>query len=309
MHYSAVLALYQIYFLKIAMFSCFNTDILLFFSTKVLEFYLILSKYNIMKLVRKKEAFQILQFIILMVGIAFVFYYNSVNLGYKWQWYRIPAYLFTRTSSGWFVPGKLLKGLGVTIEISVVSLIFSMLIGSLTAILRLSSSFTGRILARMYLEIIRNTPLLIQIFFTYFVIAPLFNLTPFVSAVISLSLFEGSYTSEIIRGGIVSIHKGQWESAYSLGLSVFDTYRFIILPQTFMQILPPLASQSISLIKDSALVSTIAIYDLTMVGQEIVSRTFLSFEVWFTVAIIYLIITVPVSVLIHTVERRTAFGR
>jgi polar amino acid transport system permease protein len=146
----------------------------------------------------------------------------------------------------------------------------------------------ARMIARAYLELIRNTPLLVQLFFIYFVMAPIFDLGRFASAVLSLSLFEGAYASEIFRAGIVSIHKGQWEAAQSLGLSTVDTYRRIILPQAIRRILPPLTSQAISLVKDSALVSTIAVYDLTMRGREIISETFLAFEIWFTVAAIYL---------------------
>ncbi len=289
--------------------SCFNTDILMFFLIKELETSLELRENNTMKLVRKEDSLHIFAFILLLSGLAVLLYVNSLSLGYKWQWYRIPGYLLTKNAVGHTVPGALLRGFGVTLEISGISMVFTVLIGLFTAFLRLSSSVVGRTLARIYLELIRNTPLLIQILFTYFVIAPLLELSPFVSAVISLSLFEGAYTSEIIRGGIISVPGGQWESAYSLGLSTLDTYRFIILPQTFSQILPPLASQSVSLIKDSALVSTIAIVDLTMAGQEIVSETFLTFEVWFTVAVIYLTITVPVSLVIRSLEKRMAYGK
>ena len=126
----------------------------------------------------------------------------------------------------------------------------------------------------------------------------------FFSALLALSLFEGAYASEIIRSGIISIPKGQWEAAYSLGLSSHRTYRHVILPQTLRQILPPLSSQAISLIKDSALVSTIAIYDLTMRAQAIVAETFLTFEIWFTVAGIYLVINLFISFLVHLMERK-----
>jgi len=119
-----------------------------------------------------------------------------------------------------------------------------------------------------------------------------------------LSLFEGAYASEIFRAGILSIHRGQWEGAYSLGLGTFDTYRLIVLPQAMRRILPPLASQAVSLVKDSALVSTIAIYDLTMRGQEIIAETYLAFELWFTIAAIYLAVTISLSMVIGTLEAR-----
>jgi polar amino acid transport system permease protein len=121
-----------------------------------------------------------------------------------------------------------------------------------------------------------------------------------------LSLFEGAYGSEIFRAGIVSIHRGQWEAAHSLGFNTFNTYRYIILPQAMRRILPPLTGQAVSLVKDSALVSTIAIYDLTMRGQEIIAETYLAFEVWFTVAAIYLLITVTLSMVVNIMENRMA---
>ncbi|MCK5201354.1 MAG: amino acid ABC transporter permease, partial [Spirochaetales bacterium] len=134
-------------------------------------------------------------------------------------------------------------------------------------------------------------------------------ISPFVSAILALSLFEGAYASEIIRGGINAIPKGQWESAYSLGLNSPDTYRYIILPQTLKQVLPPLTGQAVSLIKDSALVSTIAIFDLTMAGQAIISETFLTFEIWFTVALIYLVMTVSISTFVHYLEKRSHYDQ
>ena len=224
-------------------------------------------------------------------------------MGYNWQWYKIPRYLFT-FEEGSFIAGPLLKGLLVTLEITGYSLILATIVGLLTALLRLSSSRVGRIIARVYLEIIRNTPLLVQIFFLYFVLAPIFELERFTAAVIALSLFEGAYASEIFRAGIVSIQRGQWEAAHSLGLSSFDTYRSVILPQALRKILPPLTGQAVSLIKDSALVSTIAVYDLTMQGRVIIAETFLTFEIWFTVAAVYLVITLSLSLLIRRLEKQ-----
>jgi polar amino acid transport system permease protein len=225
------------------------------------------------------------------------------GLDYPWQWYRVPRFLFTTGSGGW-TAGPLLQGLLVTLRISALSLIFMLALGLTTALLRLSSSFTARALARGYLELIRNTPLLIQIFFVYFVLSPVLDIGAFASAVLALSLFEGAYAAEILRAGIVSIHRGQWEAAHSLGLGAFDTYRSVILPQAVRRVLPPLAGQAISLIKDSSLVSTIAITDLTMEGQKIVSETFLAFEIWFTVAAIYLIMTLGLSLAARILEHR-----
>jgi polar amino acid transport system permease protein len=232
---------------------------------------------------------------------------GTAELGYNWQWYRVPRFIFAFVD-GRFQPGPLLKGLLVTFHITGVSLVLFFVFGLTTALMRRSRFFTLRFLARFYLELIRNTPLLIQLFFIYFALSPIVGLGAFASAVLALSLFEGAYASEIFRAGIDSIPRGQWEAAHSLGLSNFQTYRHVVLPQAIRHILPPLTSQSISLVKDSALVSTIAIYDLTMQGQAIVSETFLSFEIWFTVAAIYLAITLTLSFLVRLMENRLRLG-
>lgn len=228
------------------------------------------------------------------------------NLEYNWQWYRVWAYLFTY-ENGVFTPGILLDGLMITIRISAISLVLSLFIGFLSAFARLSNYPSLRAISWLYVEIVRNTPLLIQIFVIYFVVSPVFNLSAFVSAVIALSLFEGAYSSEIVRSGIINIPKGQFEAAQSIGLTTAQSYLKVIIPQMLRQILPMLAGQSVSLIKDSALVSTISIYDLTMQGQRIVSETFLTFEIWFVVAICYLMITVSLSIVIRWFENHLNF--
>ena len=255
------------------------------------------------KLRRLSIATDIFKYIAVMGFIAWLTYNGTERLGYNWQWFQIPKYFFSAEKGGLFA-GPLLRGLIVTLHITGISILFSLAAGLITALLRLSKSISGRMIARLYLEIIRNTPLLVQLFFIYFVISPILDINRFTSAVIALSLFEGAYISEVFRSGIISIHKGQWEAAYSLGMGRFDTYVNIILPQAVRRILPPLTNQIISLIKDSALVSTIAIYDLTMEGRVIIAETYLTFEIWFTIALIYLIITISLSLSVNMMEKR-----
>jgi len=243
----------------------------------------------------------VLKYLAVMLAIIWLISAGTEKLGYNWQWYRVPRYILT-FENGQLAAGPLILGLMVTFQISGISLLLSFAIGLTAALFRLSESHAARLLSRCYLELIRNTPLVVQLFFIYFVLGPVLGIDRFFSAVLALSLFEGAYASEIFRAGIVSIQKGQWEAAYSLGLSRFDTYRCIILPQAIRRILPPLTSQGISLIKDSALVSIIAVYDLTMQGQVIIAETFLTFELWFTIAAIYLIVTVTLSVLVNFLE-------
>lgn len=225
------------------------------------------------------------------------------RLGYHWQWYRLPRYIATFADDGW-QPGPLLTGLGVTFQVAAAGLLLAAGIGLLAALMRLSHSPAARLLARSYLELIRNTPLLVQLFFIYFVVAPIAGIGAFASAVLALSLFEGAYASEIFRAGVLAIRREQWEAAFSLGLGRFDTYRLVILPQAVQRVMPPLTSQAISLVKDSALVSTIAIADLTMQAQAVVSETFLVFETWFTAAAIYLAITLSLSAAAARMDRR-----
>jgi polar amino acid transport system permease protein len=246
-------------------------------------------------------------FLVVVGALVWITGTGTAGLGYNWQWYRVPQYLLTHEDGRW-ITGPLIDGLMVTFEITGASLVLAFIFGLTSALGRLSDSYVARIVSRFYLELIRNTPLLVQLFFIYFVVAPIFDLSRFVSAVLALSLFEGAYASEIFRAGMVSIHKGQWEAAHSLGLSTFDTYRRIILPQALRRILPPLTSQAISLVKDSALVSTIAVYDLTMRGREIISETFLAFEIWFTIAAMYLVVTVCLSILVSRMEGRLTAG-
>jgi len=255
----------------------------------------------------RSPVFDIAQFLLLIVLIFWFFDHSIEEMGYQWQWYQVPRYLYLWDETG-FTAGPLLRGLGVTVQISAISLILAFSIGLITALLRLSNSVPGRVLSRVYLEVSRNTPLLIQLFFIYFVMGPILGLDRFWAAVVSLSLFEGAYASEIFRSGIVSVEKGQWEAAHSLGLNSQHAYRFIVLPQAIRRILPPLANQAISLIKDSALVSTIAVYDLTMEAQALISETFLTFELWFTVALMYLVITISLSFLVSFLEKRMERG-
>ncbi|MGR5142657.1 amino acid ABC transporter permease [Photobacterium sp. DNB23_23_1] len=236
---------------------------------------------------------------LLQVGLVAFFLMWLLDTGadamnYRWQWYRIPQYLWFFEDGQWF-PAELLEGLKVTLNISAVSLFFTLAIGLVVALLRLSDSIVGRGIAKCYIELIRNTPLLVQIYLLYFVFGPVLGLERFTTAVLALSLFQGAYTAEIFRAGLTNIDKGQFESSNSLGLSTIDSYRFVILPQVIKRILPPLTNEAVSLVKNSSIVSVMAIFDLTTEGRNIVADTAMPFEVWFTVAGIYLVVTLTLS--------------
>ncbi len=202
--------------------------------------------------------------------------------------------------------GPLTLGLWTTLWLSFFSGILGMVFGLVAGLCRISKNPTLKGLAVIYVELIRGTPLLVQIFIFYFFIGTVLNLDRLVAGVLALAVFAGAYVAEIVRAGIQSIPRGQMEAARSLGMTVAQAMRHVILPQAFKRILPPLAGQFISLIKDSSLVSVIAITELTKSGREVITTTFATFEIWFTVAALYLLITSALSQVILWMERRLA---
>lgn len=207
-----------------------------------------------------------------------------------------------------YAPGPLLVGLWITLKISALSLVFALLLGLVAGLGRVSSNPAAHNLATTYVELVRGTPLLVQIFIFYFFIGTVLHLSALAAGVAALSVFTGAYVAEIIRSGIEAVPRGQMEAARSLGMGYVKAMRYVILPQAFKKTLPPLAGQFINLIKDSSLVSIIAITDLSKAGREVVSSTFSPFEVWFTVAAMYLVLTGALSYLVRRLERRLATG-
>lgn len=193
----------------------------------------------------------------------------------------------------------------MTVQLTIISVSIGVIIGIFGGIARVSKNPILFIPSTIYVEVIRGTPLLAQLFIVYFGLPSLgINLSPFTAAVIAMGINSGAYVTEIFRGGIQSIERGQMEAARSLGLSYLQAMRYIILPQAFRRILPPLGNEFIAMLKDSSLASTIAIAELMRVGREITSRTFRSFEVLTVVALMYLAITLPLSLLVRYTERR-----
>ncbi|MDR3643929.1 MAG: amino acid ABC transporter permease [Clostridia bacterium] len=200
----------------------------------------------------------------------------------------------------------LLTGAAVTIEITVLSVGFGLLIGMFVGIARLAKLWPVRLLASIYVDFIRGTPLLVQIFIIYFALPLLLGqrIDPFIAAITACSVNSGAYIAEIFRAGIQSIDRGQMEAGRSLGMNWVQTMRYIIMPQAFKRIIPPLGNEFIAMIKDSSLVSVIGFEELTRRGQLIIARTYGSFEIWLTVAFIYLLMTLTISRLVDYLERR-----
>ena len=243
---------------------------------------------------------------VLLLGLAgWGIVQGAGAMPYRWQWHRIPPFLY-RVIEGELYPGPLLKGLAVSLRIAALGFLVTLAAGLAAALLLLSRSLVGGALARGYVEVVRNTPLLVQLYLFYFIMAPILGIGREATGVLALGLFEGAFAAEIIRAGILAVPAAQSEAAASLGLTRAQTYRLVVLPQALRIVLPPLTSLSISIVKHSAIVSAIAIFDLTNEGRNIIADTFMTFEVWLTVAAIYLVVTTTMSWLAGRLERRLA---
>lgn len=200
----------------------------------------------------------------------------------------------------------LLEGAIFTIEITVLSVAIGIVIGLFVGIGRISKYRLIRFFSTVYVDFLRGTPLLVQIFLIYFALPIItgIKMNPFVAAVAACSINSGAYVAEIFRAGIQSIDDGQMEAGRSLGLSWVQTMRYIIIPQAFKRVIPPLGNEFIALLKDSSLVSVIGFEELTRRGQLVIARTYASVEIWLCVAIIYLVMTLSISRFVAYLERR-----
>ncbi len=270
--------------------------------------------------------------LLLLSAVIYAGYKIHIGFSYKWNWGAIPQYFlrYDAEINSW-VPNILLQGFFTTIRLSIWATIFATLIGTVMGLFRVSHSLFKRLIGGTYVELIRNLPPLVIIFIFYFFVGdqilPLFGVeefiknssestravfevffappalfTAFLSALITLSLFEGAYITEIVRAGIQSIEKGQWEASAALGFTRWQQMRYVVLPQALQRILPPLAGQFISTIKDSAIVSVISIQELTFQAMELMSSTYLTFEIWITITVMYLMLTLTCSLAVERLE-------
>ncbi len=265
---------------------------------------------------------------------ALIAYRVQGVLNYHWHWDRVAAYLVRWDEArGLWIPNLLVLGFLTTLRLAVWGIFWAALIGLVMGICRTSRLLLPRLTALLYVGLVRNTPPLVFIFIFYFFVSNpivvmlrlddfIAHASPgvltiisvlcgdpklfvnFVTGLICLALFEGAYVTEIVRAGIASIERGQWEAGGSLGLTRFQLLRLIVLPQAFRRILPPLAGQFISLIKTSSIVSLISIQELTFSAGEVAVTTGGVFEVWIVAAAMYLAICYPCSLLFARLERR-----
>jgi polar amino acid transport system permease protein len=199
----------------------------------------------------------------------------------------------------------LLDGALTTLHISILTLLFSLVVGTFGALCRLSRLPWLRVPATWYVEVIRNTPLLVQLFFIYFGLSQInIDVSNYTAGLLGLVLNNGAYLTEIVRAGIQAIHKGQAEAGYSLGLSFPQLMRHVVFPQAFRVIYPPMCNQLIGIILWSSLVSTISVHDLALRGKELASTTFRSFETYAVVTLIYVAMTLAVSAALKLIGYR-----
>ncbi|MFH1893081.1 MAG: amino acid ABC transporter permease [Candidatus Zixiibacteriota bacterium] len=198
----------------------------------------------------------------------------------------------------------LLPAVPVTIEVTFLSFALALAIGVIAGTIRVAKLRFFSSAARIYVDVIRGVPLLVLIFFIYFGLGGILNIGRMTAGVISLGVCYGAYIAEIFRAGILAIPKGQFEAALSLGMTRQQTFRHVIIPQAFRIAIPPIANEFIACLKDSSLVSVIAMREITRAGREYFSRTFADFQVWLVVAILYLILTITLAKVVSILERK-----
>jgi polar amino acid transport system permease protein len=270
--------------------------------------------------------------VLILVAAVYLVRRIGVEMDYRWQWPVILQYIVRMDGGSWAL-GSLAQGFLTTVRLSLWATVLATVLGTILGIMRVSHSLFYRMVAGGYVGLVRNLPPLVLVFIAYFFIgerimtllgveevirsaspgmqevlaflfAPPARLSGFFAGLATLVLYEAAYITEIVRAGIQSIEPGQWEAAHTLGLSRGQQLRFVILPQALQRILPALAGQLISTIKDSAIVSVISIPELTFQGLELMSATYLTFEVWITITALYFILTFAFSLGVRRIEFR-----
>jgi polar amino acid transport system permease protein len=224
-------------------------------------------------------------------------FFSFSQLRYNWNWDTV-----------WGYRSFFLRGWLNTLRVSSLALILSTVIGFFAALARRSGFLVLRAISRLYVELVRGTPLLVQISFAFYVVADAFHFqSRFLVGLFTLSLFSGAFISEIIRGGIESVGGSQLESARAIGFTRLQTYRYVIFPQAIRVILPALAGMFANLIKDSSLLSVISIEEFTWNAQQVSALTYSNFECYIPMAVGYLVLTLPITLWTQWLEKRTRY--
>lgn len=273
---------------------------------------------------------------VLIGFFGYIWYSIEGTLNYKWRWELIPGYIV-----GWhstreeYFANLLLQGLMATIRISIYASILALILGTVLGVARCSANLTIRMLARTYLEFLRNIPPVVVVFIFFFFLSQqlidaldlarwsrniarqddiavwefffgdMRRFPSLISGVIVLALFESAFVGEIVRAGIQSVPKGQREAARSIGMSHMQELRYIVLPQAMKKVVPPMANQFITLIKDSSIISLISVQELTYKTVELVASSRMIFEAWITTAAFYFVVCFGLSRLFARLEKKS----
>lgn len=275
--------------------------------------------------------------LVVVAGLmGYIGYRLFYALNYNWNWSIIPTYMvkFDQEKGRW-TANVLLEGFFTTLKLSIWGMTLAIVAGIIMGLMRVAGRLVLRLIARGYVELIRNTPPLVLVFIFYYFVSdqlmPLLGIedfyrtapaglqqalaffsarpeliTPFLSGILTIGLFQGAYISEIVRAGIQSVDIGQWEASKAQGLNKFQQMRHIILPQATRIMLPPLANEFINTIKYSSIVSIISIQELTFQGMQVMASTQATIEVWLTITVMYLLVCLTLSLLVSRLEHRLA---
>ena len=272
--------------------------------------------------------------LLVLGGLGWIVFQAATSLRYAWNWSVVPQFILRHDADAGWVPNLLLIGVFNTLRLAFWGILGAIPIGILVALARLSRDRFFRVIGGFYVELVRNTPALVLLFILYFFVSsritPLLGIdawlnqagpvgraivniafappqlaVAFVSGAICLAIFEGAFVAEIFRAGILSIERGQWEAGEALGLSRFRVLRTIILPQAISRSLPPLATQFIALVKESAIVSIVSIQELAFMANEVAVSSGRIFEIWITASILYFLMCGSLSLLFDRMERST----
>lgn len=239
-----------------------------------------------------------LNYLIVCLIVLFVFWVALGAIGYRLDY-----------SFVWNVSGRIVDGFILTLQVSAVSLVFSLLLGALVAAGKGSRILPLRYLCDLYVKIIRGTPLIMQIYLFFYIVGTAVGVDDrFISGVLILSVFEGAYIAEIIRGSLLSIDGTQRDAARAVGFTRAQTLRFVIVPQMVARTLPALTGQFASIVKDSSLLSLISVIELTQTMREISAANFQLFECYILLGLLYLLITLPLEAVGHFFEKRFDFA-
>jgi polar amino acid transport system permease protein len=239
--------------------------------------------------------------LIALLLLSYLLWQGFARMDYSWEFGGLLPYLWSEGH-----PGLLLQGLWGTFYISALSICFGGCLGFLIGLMMRSRERVVQWTALVYVDVFRNTPVLVQLYVAFFILGTAFSLSPEQAGILTLSLFCAAFVGDIVRGTLANFEHGQIEAAVSLGLSPLQVNRLIVLPQVLRRMLPALVGQFVSLVKDSSLVSVIGLLDITKAAMNVVSVTFKSFEIWFGVAAAYLILNLLLSSFGRLLERRLA---